>query len=94
MIKPFDESKVNSNELVRHFDVNVDESELKWHWDEEDRDVEPLNENDWFFQFDNELPIPINKKIHIPAGIIHRVIKGSTDLKVKIKKYYGVRSNF
>lgn len=85
MIKPYSESKVNNNELIRCFYPDVNESELKWHWDEQDREVEPLNDNDWLFQFDNELPIPIKEKIFIPAGVIHRVIKGSTELHIKIK---------
>jgi hypothetical protein len=65
----------------------MDEMELKWHWDEEDRLIEPLAENDWQFQFDNELPVMIYKQIFIPTGVIHRVIKGTTELKIKITKY-------
>lgn len=67
--------------------MNVDESELKWHWDGEDRLVEPLCDTDWQFQFDNELPQRIYKEIFIPAGMIHRVIKGTGELVVKITKY-------
>ena len=71
---------------IRRFSKDVDERELKWHWDEKDRRVTPLALNDWMFQFDNELPIHINEEINIPAGIIHRVIKGTTDLIVKIEE--------
>jgi hypothetical protein len=63
----------------------VDDADLKWHWDEQERIIEPLNQNDWLFQFDNGLPFPIKEKINIPAGVIHRVIKGTTDLVIKIK---------
>jgi hypothetical protein len=31
--------------------------------------------------------VMIYKQIFIPAGVIHRVIKGNTDLKIKITKY-------
>jgi hypothetical protein len=84
--KPYVEDAVAESVVIRTFFSDISESELKWHWDEEDRLVEPLNENDWQFQFDNQLPEKIYKPIHIPAGVIHRVIKGSTDLIVKITK--------
>jgi hypothetical protein len=87
MSKPYTEHKVSKSVAIRTFSVNTSEDEFKWHWDEEDRIVEPLNENDWQFQFDNELPVRIYKEIRIPAGMIHRVIQGSTDLVVKITKY-------
>jgi hypothetical protein len=85
-MKPYTEEKLEESVVIRTFLADIDEMELKWHWDEEDRIVEPLNENDWQFQFDNQLPTRINKPIHIPAGVIHRVIRGTTDLIVKITK--------
>lgn len=86
-MKPYIEKELAKSVVVRTFSSEIDEMELKWHWDEEDRLVEPLNDNDWQFQFDNELPMRINKQIFIPRGVMHRVIKGSTDLEVKITKY-------
>jgi hypothetical protein len=85
-MKPYTEEKLEESVVIRTFLADIDEMELKWHWDEEDRIVEPLNENDWQFQFDNQLPTRINKQIHVPAGIIHRVIRGTSDLIVKITK--------
>ena len=86
-MKPYAEEKIAESVVVRTFAADIDEMELKWHWDEEDRLVEPLNHNDWQFQFDNQLPQKIYTEIYIPAGVMHRVIKGSTDLIVKITKY-------
>jgi len=83
-MKPFIEEKLNEKEVIRKFSSDVDEMELKWHWDREDRTIIPMCDNDWLFQFDNNLPVPINKKIDIPAGTIHRAIKGSTDLVIKV----------
>jgi len=83
---PFTEEALENNTYIRTFSANISEEELVWHWDEETRIVEPIAENDWFFQFDNELPIKISGKIYIEKGRIHRVIKGTTDLKVKITK--------
>ena len=85
-MKPYTETQLEESVVIRTFFANTHWSEFKWHWDEEDRIVEPLNENDWRFQFDNCLPERIYKPIHIPAGVIHRVIPGTTDLVVKITK--------
>ena len=73
---------------VRTFSSNLDESELKWHFDEEDRIIVCEHETNWQIQMDNELPQKIqkNKKYYIPEGEYHRVIKGTGDLIVKVKK--------
>lgn len=71
---------------VRKFSSDADPHELKWHRDEEDRVVTPLNDNDWMFQRDNSLPEPIDKEITIARGEWHRVIKGTTDLILKVRK--------
>ena len=87
-MKPYTEETISQYVVIRTFSSDTDESELQWHWDEEDRLIEPLNENDWQFQFDNQIPQRIYKPIHISKGIIHRVIKGTTELIVKITKHY------
>jgi hypothetical protein len=88
-MRPFEETRLEDNFSIRIFYRDVDERELKWHWDEEDRTIEALNENDWMFQFDNRLPIKMemNAQIFIHAGDFHRVIKGNTDLVLRIKKH-------
>jgi hypothetical protein len=60
---------------------------LKWHFDAEDRVVELIEETDWSFQFDDELPFIITETpIHIPKGKYHRVIMGDNDLIVRVTK--------
>lgn len=83
---PFFE-KVEENVRFRKFDKNVQENELKWHFDEQDRIIRPTHKTDWGFQMDNELPIGLDesKEIFIPKGVYHRVIKGSGDLELKVK---------
>ncbi len=73
---------------IRTFNQNVDDEELKWHRDREDRIVEVVESNDWYIQMDNELPklLIVGKKYFIPEGVYHRVIKGIGNLKVRIKK--------
>jgi hypothetical protein len=92
MVKPFIEHKISESVVIRAFSANTADEELQWHWDEEDRLVTPLEETDWQFQFDNELPFTIKGVINIPAGVIHRVIKGTGELKVKITKQYEVHT--
>lgn len=87
---PFHQEKIAENTFIRIFPKDTPELSLKWHWDEEDRTIEPVEPNDWLFQFDNQLPTGINKPIFIPKGIIHRVIKGTGDLKIKIVKHYEI----
>ena len=73
---------------TRTFSKDVDEMSLIWHTDQEDRTVTVLEGKGWQFQRDNELPLELKEgvNIFIPNGQIHRVIKGSTDLKLKIEK--------
>ena len=85
--KPYIEEKQNSDVIKRTFSKSVNENELEWHRDKEDRIVIPINENDWYIQFDNELPQSLEpgKIIHIPKGLIHRLIKGKSNLSISIK---------
>ena len=85
--KPFTEEVYSSDTVLRHFEPTAPTHLFKWHADDEDRWIESLNENDWEFQFDNELPVSIEpgKIIQIPTGIIHRLIKGTSELSMSIK---------
>ena len=71
---------------IRTFSQDVNQFELVWHRDKEDRIVTPLHKTDWKFQIDNDIPRVIQKEIFIPKETYHRLIKGSGDLKVKVKK--------
>ena len=87
LTKPFTEEVYSSNTILRHFDPSAPDHLYKWHADDEDRYIESLNENDWEFQFDNELPQSLEpgKIIYIPTGLIHRLIKGTSALSISIK---------
>ena len=71
---------------IRTFSKDVDKLKLVWHQDAEDRDIEILEGEGWQMQFDNELPFDIGKgdRIFITEQRIHRILKGTTDLKIKI----------
>ena len=87
LTKPFTEEVYSSDTVLRHFDPSAPDHLYKWHADNEDRYIESLNENDWEFQFDNELPQSLEpgKIIYIPTGLIHRLIKGTSELSISIK---------
>jgi len=82
---PFLETKQDQTYL-RTFSDNVDEEELVWHRDREDRLVKSLEVTDWKVQIDNNLP-QILTEIFIPKGVYHRIIKGTGSLKILITKY-------
>ena len=85
---PFKESQLSDSTYIRTFQYNIDSGHLHWHRDREDRIIEPTHPTDWTFQIDNELPQEINKKIFVPRGVYHRLIKGTGDLVLKIEKIY------
>ena len=86
MTLPFKEEQVSENTFIRTFYQDVDSGDLYWHRDFEDRIIESIEETDWKFQLDDKLPINIEGEIFIPKGVYHRIIKGTGDLKIKLKK--------
>ena len=71
---------------IRTFSHKVDNEELMWHRDKEDRMVESVGNTDWMIQLDDKLPQTLTETVFIPKEVYHRVIKGDGDLKVRIKK--------
>ena len=80
--------ELNTGYKIRTFEKNVQEEDLIWHTDERSRVVEVIESTGWQFQFDNELPFGLQPGtiIHIPKGKIHRIIKGNSNLIIKIKE--------
>ena len=74
------------NRNIRTFFKDVNDEDLIWHTDREDRNITVLEGKGWRFQRDNELPLELKKgdNIFIPKGQIHRILKGNTDLKIEI----------
>ena len=86
---PFEEEKIDKYNFIRTFPADVDEMDLIWHADKENRIITVLEGNGWKFQFDEELPIKMRKgkSISILKGRLHRVIKGNGILKINLKKH-------
>jgi hypothetical protein len=87
-MNPYKEKIISENLYERTFSKDVESSELTWHRDREDRIVVPLNENNWKFQKDDNLPIDMvpGKPISIKRNEFHRIIKGDEDLKIAVYK--------
>ena len=85
---PF-EQIIEDGKLVRTFENNVDDEELKWHYDLKDRWVTILKSDNWMFQMDDDLPSKLKdgQEIFIPKFVWHRVIKGEGNLKISILEF-------
>lgn len=88
MEKPYSDTQLSNDTLIRVFNDSIDPIELKWHRDDEDRMITSINLNDWMIQLENKLPEYLNTPIFIERGQWHRLIKGTGELKVKIVKNY------
>lgn len=85
------DERIDEKSWIREFDPSVTESEeYVWHRDYNDRRVEILEGDGWQFQFDNELPIFINKneELFIPKMVYHRIIPGKNKLRIKINEEF------
>ena len=71
---------------LRTFSKDVDPLSLVWHSDKEDRTIVVIEGEGWSIQKDNQLPLELTEGDHIfiREGEVHRVHKGTTDLKIKI----------
>lgn len=81
---PFNQEQLSENTFLRTFSPNIEDEELKWHFDEKDRVVEVLENDGWMFQYDNSLPQLLGGTLEIKSGVWHRVIKGKGILKLLI----------
>lgn len=70
---------INDSKRIRTFSINVNELDLQWHFDEDDREFSVEQGENWLFQIDNQLPIELikNEKYSVPKGVYHRIIKNN-----------------
>ena len=87
-VLPFEEEQISDNIFIRTFSADVDEMDLIWHTDKENRFIKVLEGNGWQFQYDEELPFEMTDGLGFPVmkGQIHRVIKGLGPLKIELHK--------
>jgi hypothetical protein len=90
---PFKENYLKEEDKYeRRFSKDLDETEMKWHFDEEDRDFEIIESDGWMFQRDNSMPEEMKPGMifKVRAGEYHRGIipeNCKSDLVIKVKKY-------
>ena len=85
-MKPYTNVYNSDGSFTRIFNEDVDESELVWHRDERDRKITVVSDTGWQIQFDNELPIDINRVTEIPKMVYHRLIKGDGALMIDMEE--------
>ena len=79
-MKPYKHFQVTETSFLRTFGVDVDEKDLVWHRDENERLIYVIHvDPGWSFQRDNQLPqkmVSNETVVRIKAGEYHRLIKG------------------
>jgi hypothetical protein len=85
---PFQQENINGK-IIRTFSPEVDNDELKWHQDLNDRKITVIEDGGWSFQMEDDLPnkLSITEQFYIPKFVWHRVIKGEGTLIVEIQEY-------
>ena len=88
MKKPYKERIINESVSIRGFSFFVKPKDLAWHRDHENRIITIIEGSGWKFQRENELPFLLNEGdiIKINAKEYHRLLKGKSNLIVKIVK--------
>lgn len=88
MAETFIGKPYNDDGDIRTISSDVDPSQLVWHRDNEHRYVTILEGQGWQLQYNGWLPIELEegKTYHIQKMLMHRLILGATDLKMRIEK--------
>lgn len=83
-----DSKPYTEKDSIRTFETNVDDYELEWHVDFEDRMIKIIQASNWKLQFDNKVPSKLtnNQEIFIEKMAWHRIIKGDGPLIIQITK--------
>ena len=83
--QPYFETSLG-NTVYRRFEGTVEESDLVWHRDANDRQIKVVEGRGWQLQFDNELPEELveGKSYFIKAQEYHRLVKGQGKLTLEV----------
>jgi len=86
MNKTYTDKHVTQSVFERIFDLKDDNEELTWHTHDCSRFIKVLEGSGWKVQFDNELPKDIipGTTIHINKNSYHRLLRGHSELVVRI----------
>lgn len=83
--KPYFETSLGGVKY-RRFKGKVEETDLVWHRDANDRQITVVEGQGWQLQFDNELPVELveGERYFIASEQYHRLIKGQGELVLEI----------
>jgi hypothetical protein len=87
-MRPYNDVRLNSNVLLREFNVRIDDIEFTWHRDTVNRIIEVFSGAGWQLQLDNQIPVLLEAgcEYHIPTGVWHRLHRGSDNLTILISE--------
>ena len=91
--KPYTDIIESNNTVSRLFPSTTKSEDLKWHMDDEDRIITVLGKTNWQFQFEDQLPVPLDRPIFIKRHQWHRLIKGDGPLMISIFKHARTQTN-
>ena len=86
MVNPYEDVILEDGAIIRTFAEGLNEEELVWHRDRNNREIAVLSGNGWQLQMDNKLPeeLKSGRLYYINKEEYHRLIKGNGTLKLKI----------
>jgi quercetin dioxygenase-like cupin family protein len=86
LVNPYTDQHLDDGAFIRTFDENLNEQELIWHRDKNNREIAVLAGGGWQLQMDNKLPqeLKAGNLYYINKEEYHRLIKGNGTLKLKI----------
>lgn len=86
-LRPYKE-KIKGNIKTRIFKNTLNESDLKWHRDENKRYIKVISGCNWKIQLEDSFPVTLKegKTYFINTQKWHRLVKGEGDLVIKIKE--------
>jgi len=86
LVNPYEDVILEDGAIIRTFAEGLNEEELVWHRDRNNREIAVLSGNGWQLQMDNKLPeeLKSGRLYYINKEEYHRLIKGNGTLKLKI----------
>ena len=91
--KPYTDIIEADGTVSRLFPASIKPQALKWHMDDEASPITVLSNTNWQFQFEDQLPVPLNRPIFIKRHQWHRLIKGDGSLMISIYKHARTQTN-
>jgi len=81
LVRPY-----NHNRTIRKFYRILNRKSLVWHKDREERKIVIIRGQGWRLQMNNNFPFLLEEgcEYFIPKMVYHRLIKGKTNLTIKI----------